>query len=60
MDWWSMLIGAAAFYVVVNLDMKVSRLKRRVEALEDELLEYQTPSTPYRKDAVGVSCRYDR
>ena len=47
MDWWSMLIGAAAFYVVVNLEMRMSRLRRRVEALEEELLEYQQPSTPY-------------
>jgi hypothetical protein len=41
MDWWSILIGVGAFYVVVSFEMKISRLKRRVEALEAELLEYR-------------------
>ena len=41
MDWWSMLIGAGAIYVVVNLEMQISRLQRRVDALEAELLEYR-------------------
>ena len=41
MDWWSMRIGVGAFYVVVSFEMKISRLKRRVEALEAELLEYR-------------------